>query len=180
MHNLIKDTVKFTIIALFFGLLEIINSSFIDGEIYVSLYTVSLSDIISAILVLLFTLLLIRFGTRLGRKVKDKHEFIARLSKIVVWTFAFLTIFNNDNFYIVTTEFSNGLLSELNIYATRSTLGNYLILIEIILFVIPLIGFLIYFFKNLDNYIDLVFKKNDKGSREKNEELESKEKSEGN
>ena len=88
-----------------------------------------------------------------------QNEFLCRISKISIWLVAFLIIFNNDNFNNAITQIVNGILSDLGVYATRSAITNYLTTLEIVLIAIPLLRFFIFFFQNLDGYIDLFFKR---------------------
>lgn len=85
------------------------------------------------------------------------NKFLSRLSKICIWMFAFLIVFNNDNFHNSLTQLINGVLSGVGIYATRSAISNYISIIEVFLIAIPLVRFFIYFFQNLDGYIDLFY-----------------------
>jgi hypothetical protein len=159
MKTLIKDIIKFLVIGLFIGLLQLLNTALIEENIYSIIQGVRFSDFISATLLLLFVIFLIRFGSMVGKHLMAQNEFLCRISKISIWLVAFLIIFNNDNFNNAITQIVNGILSDLGVYATRSAITNYLTTLEIVLIAIPLLRFFIFFFQNLDGYIDLFFKR---------------------
>jgi len=162
MKQIIKHTVKFIIIALFIGLLQIINNGFINGNFFTTIFSIRITDLISASLIFIFILFLIRYASVIGSGIKSYNKFLSRIFKILIWLIAFIIIFNNDNLHNVLIQLINGLLSEIGVYVTRSAIGNYISTFEIILISIPLIRFFIYFFQNLDGYIEPFFKRSDK------------------
>tara|TARA_B110000046_G_scaffold185676_1_gene228496 strand:- start:919 stop:1500 length:582 start_codon:yes stop_codon:yes gene_type:complete len=162
MKQIIKHTVKFIIIALFIGLLQIINNGFINGNFFTTIFSIRITDLISASLIFIFILFLIRYASVIGSGIKSYNKFLSRIFKILIWLIAFIIIFNNDNLHNALIQLINGLLSEIGVYVTRSAIGNYISTFEIILISIPLIRFFIYFFQNLDGYIELFFKRSDK------------------
>ena len=162
MKQIIKHTVKFIIIALFIGLLQIINNGFINGNFFTTIFSIRITDLISTSLIFIFILFLIRYASVIGSGIKSYNKFLSRIFKILIWLIAFIIIFNNDNLHNVLIQLINGLLSEIGVYVTRSAIGNYISTFEIILISIPLIRFFIYFFQNLDGYIELFFKRSDK------------------
>lgn len=170
MRNLIKESIKILVIALFIGLMELLNDGLIEGNIYTVIAGVKLSNLISAVLIVLLVLFLIRFGVTIGKLIRPINEFLSRLSKIGVWFIAFLLIIFNDNFHTSMSQLMNGFLSSLGIYATRSAIENYIVAFEIILIAIPLISFFVYFFQNLDSYLDLFFKRASKDVVKDNED----------
>ena len=165
MKKIVKYTVKFAIIALFIGLLQIINNSFINGNFFTTIFSVRITDLISASLLIVFVLFLIQYSSVTGSYFKSYNKFLSRIFKIVIWFIAFIIIFNNDNLHNALTKLIHGLLSDFGFYSTRTLIGNYISTFEVILISIPLIRFFSYFFQNLDGYIDLFFKRSEKNNR---------------
>ena len=135
---------------------------FINGNFFTTIFSIRITDLISASLIFIFILFLIRYASVIGSGIKSYNKFLSRIFKILIWLIAFIIIFNNDNLHNALIQLINGLLSEIGVYVTRSAIGNYISTFEIILISIPLIRFFIYFFQNLDGYIELFFKRSDK------------------
>jgi len=162
MKLIVKHIIKFIIISLFIGLLQILNNGIIDGNFFTTVFSIRITDLISASLILIFILFLIQYTSIIGSGIKTYNKFLSRIFKILMWFVAFIIVFNNDNLHNVLIQLINGLLSEMGVYATRSVIGDYISTFEIVLISIPLIRFFIFFFQNLDGYIELFFKRSDK------------------
>jgi hypothetical protein len=162
MKQIIKYTVKFIAIALLIGLLQILNNGFINGNFFTTIFSIRITDLISASLIVIFVLFLIQFTSLVGTGIKSYNKLLSRIFKILIWFIVFVIAFNNENLHNVLTELINGLFSEFGFYITRTTIGNYISTFEIIIISIPVIWFFIYLFQNLDGYIDLFFKRSEK------------------
>lgn len=174
MKSLVKTYVKYFIFAGFLGILQLMNSTFIEGEIYTMVLGVRLSDLIAAALLLIFTLFTVRLGKQSFEELKE-NPLISRLIRISIWLIAFIIIFNNDNFSYAITQSVRQLFLGFNLYPTMSDLTTYLVLIEITLIAIPLIRFFIFFFNNLDDYLDILLQRTPKGKKALSSEVETTE-----
>ena len=159
MTTILKESIKIAIVAVFIGLLELLNSVLIEGKVYTLIAGVNWADFISMVLTLLLVLFIVRFGITISRIIQPANEFLSRLSKIFIWMVAFLILIFNDNFHTSMTQLLNEFFSIFSIFLTRSTIESYIVMSEVLFISVPLIRFFIYFFRNLDSYLDLFFTK---------------------
>lgn len=90
--------------------------------------------------------------------LKSKQKLIGQTTKIIIWIIAFTVMFLNENFNYVLTEYIDSLTYSANMYIPKSNIKIYIQVFEIILISIPLIFYIVFFYRNIDNIFTKVKK----------------------
>jgi len=168
VKQFVKAIIKNSFIITLIGIIYLLNSNFIEGNIFFYVGIVPLYKFINAIILLAIIFVIILFGKTISKILKNEYNLLSRLSKIAIWSLAFTIVFFTENLNYVIAENLYSIIYFLNVNLLKSEIVNYILIIEIILIAIPIIKFLFFLYKNIDNYTESIIVKSKSVLKNKN------------